>query len=124
MAAVLLYACLVGLIWGSTDAVARLGVLQADTRRNCASGWAATHWGSLLSTPTFALAQALNWGGSAMFVTLLKGSQLHVVTPVANAVSLASNAGCSVLVLQEHLKLRLLLPGLLCVVIGAYLSAT
>jgi Putative transmembrane family 234 len=118
------YACLVGVIWGSTDAVARLGVLKAGNRRKSASGWAATHWGCLLSNPTYALAQALNWGGSALFVMLLRGSRLHVVAPVANAVSLASNVGCSVLVLRERWDLRLLLPGLLCVVIGAYLSAT
>lgn len=116
-----LLACLVGAVWGTTDALAGAGARRAAQQSG--SGHSA-YWRTLVVTPAFAIPQLLNWCGSALFVAALPGSQVHVLAPVANAVSLAANAACSTAVLRNGAELRYLVPGVVCVAFGAYLCAS
>lgn len=121
----------VGIVWGVTNAFMRTGVLLAERKRTRTAAsddqrWqrlSRTHWGALLTTPLFCVAQLVNWLGSALLVLSLATSDLHVVNPIANAVSLAANAAVSHWVLKDRLHLPTLVPGLACIAVGTCLCA-
>jgi multidrug transporter EmrE-like cation transporter len=118
----------VGACWGITDSYVRVGVLKAKSKRpteinRLLTRLLGSHWASLLVTPSFIIPTLLNTAASIFLVQQLAKSQVHVATPVANAVSIAMNAATASLVLGENMKWRLLVPGLMCVAGGVALVA-
>jgi hypothetical protein len=112
---------LVGVIWGVTDQLIRVGVVRAERKGATAGGRLGnSHWARLLSTPLYVCSQLDNWCGSVLLVRALAHTELHLAAPIANAVALATNAvvGAS---LGQELQLKFLAPGLLCVALGVFL---
>lgn len=112
-----LCACLVGVLWGSTNPLVRRGSLVAAAKAQT------SRIGSLLAhltTPAFIVPQALNQCGSALFIYLLGVTDISTLVPVANAVSILFTALAD-LALGERYQVHTLLPGLLLLSVGVLL---
>lgn len=126
MDASLAVAVIVGLVWGFSNTFIRVGVLRAQTA-NCTTPRAhlsaiiGEHWASLLTTPSFVLPQLANWAASAVMVSSLASSKLHIATPVANSVSIAATAATG-LGLEDNLDPLLLACGVICIAVGSALT--
>jgi hypothetical protein len=123
----MLVAVLVGMCWGVTNILLRVGVLRArqstpDSLQRALKSLVGQHWAALLSTPSFVVPQLLNWLASATLVSTLAGSKLHVAMPVANAVSIAATAATARL-LGDRLQPVLLSTGVVCVAAGVALTS-
>lgn len=134
-------ACLIGLIWGSTNPFIRRGSLAVEAAQQ-QDGSSAKAW----FIPALCLPWLCNQLGSVLFVVLLGQADISMAVPVANAISIAANALVSLLhttavrgvygrlshdamcparvcvaqvdlLLGERYSLKLLLPG--CVLVGA-----
>jgi hypothetical protein len=118
-------AVIVGLVWGLTNSGIQFGARQSTFRPvSDIPRWLVVavkeHWARLLLSPAYIISQLSNWAASALLVVSLGGSRLHIATPIANAVSLASNVTCSY-ALGDKYDNRLLIPGLLLTILGALL---
>ena len=123
----LLLCLLIGTVWGLTNTGIRLGVLQVQQKRQhgtAYTGWraAASEARLLLGTPAYLVPQALNYAGSAAFALLQSRVPLALGGPVVNAVTMATTAIADRAV-GEPLDLRLALPGVALVAIGAALCS-
>jgi Putative transmembrane family 234 len=128
-------ALLVGCCWGVTNTFIRVGVVQAERRRNKArlvgrpvrlghlQRLLGPHWASLLGTPIFVVSQVSNWLASVALVAELAGGRLHVATPVANAVSVAATAITGQLVANDQMHPVLLAAGVVCIAAGVFLTS-
>ncbi len=124
----LLLCLLIGTVWGLTNTGIRLGVLQVQRKRQQRGiqiGWraAVSELCCLLSTPAYLIPQALNYCGSAAFAWLQTRVPLALGGPVVNAVTLAATAVADRAV-GEPLDLRLALPGVALVTLGAALCSS
>lgn len=115
-------------MWGATNPFVRRGVLIADKRLPSfkPSGFAAID--AILchiTTPAYVVPQLLNLSGSLLFAYSLaqQGVSVSIFSPVANGVSLASNALFDHL-LGDYLDPRTTIPGLLLIFIGITLCTT
>lgn len=137
-------ACLIGLIWGSTNPFIRRGSLAVEAAQQQDGSSSAKAW----FIPALCLPWLCNQLGSVLFVVLLGQVDISMAVPVANAISIAANALVSLctprrlsmrptaaspmsqcvpcscpcraqvdLLLGERYSLKLLLPG--CVLVGA-----
>jgi hypothetical protein len=114
-------AILIGFLWGATNPFIRRGVLIAEyTKPKNHTGIsflnAIIHH---LSTPAFAIPQLLNLSGGILFTATLSsaGADISIISPVANGVSLASNAVFDHL-LGDTIDFKRVVPGLLLVFTG------
>ena len=125
----------VGLLWGVTNPLIKVGSLEVERKRKAAAeraggdgkaaaagGWLAEAR-ALLTTPSFLVPQVLNQLGGLAFTLLLSGADISVAVPTANGTSLAANAAADTLLLGERYSLPLLLPGAALVAAGIYLCA-
>ena len=118
---------IIGSLWGVTNTYIRLGVLKVHRkrqRRGVVSGWqaAASEATLLLSTPAYLVPQGLNYCGSAAFAWLQARAPLALAGPVVNAVTLAATAVAD-RAAGEPLDMRLALPGVALVALGAALCS-
>ena len=123
----LLLCLIIGVVWGVTNTFIRLGVLQVRQkrqRRGVLAGWrsAASDARLLLRTPAYLVPQALNYCGSAAFAWLQARAPLTLAGPVVNAVTLAATAIAD-RAAGEPLDVRLALPGVALVALGAALRS-
>lgn len=120
-----LAAIAVGICWGFTNTLIRVGVVQATEQASKCPEWlvqkVGSHWAALLRSRTFVVSQLANWAGSVALIACLGEASLHIATPIANAVAAAATAVSSVWFLQEKYALALLVPGLLLTVLGTAL---
>lgn len=120
-----LAAIAVGLTWGFTNTLIRVGVVESTEQVSKSPQWlvrrVGSHWASLLRSRTFLLAQLANWIGSVALIVCLGEASLHIATPIANAVAAAVTAVSSASFLGDKYSLPLLVPGLVLTVIGTAL---
>lgn len=116
----------VGIVWGITNPLIALGSAEAERKEAeaRASGRRRGFWSALIGTPLFWAPQLVNWAGSAAFAAGLSSSGLATAPLVANATCLATNAVADALLLRHHTDLRLLLPGLVMIAVGAFICAS
>lgn len=86
-------ACLIGLIWGSTNPFIRRGSLAVEAAQQQDGSSSAKAW----FIPALCLPWLCNQLGSVLFVVLLGQADISMAVPVANAISIAANALVSLL---------------------------
>mmetsp|Transcript_3809 Transcript_3809/g.10952 ORF Transcript_3809/g.10952 Transcript_3809/m.10952 type:complete len:125 (+) Transcript_3809:239-613(+) len=112
----------VGLLFGITNPLSRIGGVQASRRSQRSAGFTGTV-AAYLSTPLFAVSQVLGIAGSVASAKLLGSAPLSLAVPATNGASLVSNTACDWL-MSEPMNLRLVLPGVALVVAGIALCST
>ncbi len=121
-----LAATLVGCLWGLTNPFVKRGTesvqQKVDQFAAAKRTWLVTVavW---LSTPSFLVPFLLNQSGSFLFIYMLGSSDISVLVPTANAISLLATAGAD-LALGERLHVPLLLLGTALVAAGVLLCST
>jgi hypothetical protein len=121
----LLPAVIVGLLWGSTNSLIKLGSDKVRERLPAHASALRTIAAHFL-TPAFIVPQALNQAGSVLFIYLLgypTASELSVLAPLANVLALVFNA-LTDLALGQRYHLLLLGSGLALVATGVVLVAS
>ena len=115
----------VGICWGFTNTLIRVGVVESTDQTSRSPGWlvrkVGSHWAALLQSRVFVASQLANWGGSVALIVCLGEASLHIATPIANAVAAAATAVSSAWLLQEKYSLALLVPGLVLTGLGTAL---
>lgn len=115
----------VGICWGISNTLTRLGVVESTENSLIQPGWlvraVGSHWAALLRSPLFVVSQTVNWAGSAALTVCLSDASLHIATPIANSVAAAATAVSSAVLLREKYLFSLLIPGLVLTAIGTVL---
>ncbi|GMH32932.1 hypothetical protein BSKO_00766 [Bryopsis sp. KO-2023] len=118
-----LWALLVGALWGCTNPLVRSGSQIAERKKlNSNRRGRLNDIVVLATTPAFFVPQAVNLCGSVLFASLLASLDLTVLVPVANASSLTFNALVDV-ALGNSYRVKYLIPGLCLVVLGITLCS-
>jgi hypothetical protein len=120
-----LTAIAVGLCWGLTNTLIRVGVVHSAEQASTSPQWlvqkVGSHWAALLRSKTFVFSQLANWTGSVALVLCLSEASLHIATPIANAVAAAATAVSSAWWMGDKYTLALLVPGILLTILGTVL---
>ncbi|GAX72866.1 hypothetical protein CEUSTIGMA_g321.t1 [Chlamydomonas eustigma] len=116
------YAWLVGILWGTTNSLVKRGALVAEAKTLSRRGSSGKLDAIIdhVTTPAFVVPQLLNQVGSGLFIYLLGISDITVVVPAANAISVLCNALADVL-LGESYNIFYLLSGLVLLFGGVIL---
>jgi hypothetical protein len=85
-------ACLIGLIWGSTNPFIRRGSLAVEAAQQQQDGSSSSSSAKAWFIPALCLPWLCNQLGSVLFVVLLGQADISMAVPVANAISIAANA--------------------------------
>lgn len=112
----------VGVVWGITNPVSRIGSRRA-ARGSLNSSGVLGKLAAYISTPLLVLPQIWNIATAAAFAAVVRVTPLSLAVPVANGASLLVSVSCDH-ILGEILDLWLVLPGVACVVTGLVLCST
>lgn len=110
-------ALLAGVIWGTTNPFIRKGSIKVEGYEQQGNGWCSWLQASLVAP------WLLNQTGSVVFIMMLASADISKAVPVANAVSIATNAVTDVF-LGERYHLQRLVPGCILVACGVILCSS
>ena len=106
---------LVGVIWGATNPWIRRGIITCERKARLTHS--KVSWRVMLTTPAFLVPQLCNYCGSLLFLLVLGSSDISVVVPLANGISLLVNALVDV-AFGEQYKIIQLSIATVCTLLG------
>ncbi|WOK99286.1 hypothetical protein Cni_G07998 [Canna indica] len=121
----------VGLVWGSTNAVMRRGALVWDRKLHLQASAPGRRprsrllghlirWLDLLLTWQYSIPFLVNLSASAAFFHMLGGAPISVAVPVTNATTFAATAVAAML-LGEEMRVGLTFFGTALIVLGVWI---